>query len=611
MSRKEEIIGIYSKLYDDLGRSPTMAELKEGGVSKKAIRYHFGSKEKLVEVIYGDTMSTDPKNYSSVVMAEDAIEEVIQPDLKEEKRKFLVNSYIKILNANKRFPVYSDFIPYGVTSGVISTAFGGINKLKEYVLQEHEDEVKENFTTLSTILSREYNLAEHYIGKRYIVTTAVADFKIHQGFINSLKNYAAARDAEIMILPCESVTNSFEDSSATFDKEFNDPIYNFVTNDIKLNDNLFLCSVQVSAKQIKATTGLTRLGKRDGSYIFASPKQFLDYRPTGNIRGKNYSIMTTGACTIGDYFSNTVFVSKRLSYIADHDHMLGAVIVEVEDDNHFHFRQIQADDSGSFIDLGVKYNPDGTTENVKMNIILGDLHGTNVNQPAVDSFVEDFGMFDIDNIFIHDLFDGNSISHHIETIYDRYNRVRNGKHDLFDELVDTSNLLHTINALNPEGKMYVVKSNHDEFLTRYLKSGRYVNDPQNHKLSLQISLDMLDGMDVLKSAFNHTTAIPDGVVFLDRDVSLKIGGVELAAHGDKGINGARPSLNGFEEIYGDCIIGHNHSASIQRGVFRVGTMSKLDMDYNSGPSSWTITNCILYENGQRQLVNYVNGKYYM
>ncbi|MFK5283800.1 hypothetical protein ACI3PL_29915, partial [Lacticaseibacillus paracasei] len=67
--------------------------------------------------------------------------------------------------------------------------------------------------------------------------------------------------------------------------------------------------------------------------------------------------MTTGACTLPKYYDNK-FVSKRLSYIADHDHTIGAIIVEIENDKLFHFRQIQADENGSFIDYGVQYNPD-------------------------------------------------------------------------------------------------------------------------------------------------------------------------------------------------------------------------------------------------------------
>lgn len=623
MSKKTEIARVFKQLYEKLGREPSMAELREYGVTRKLVRYHFQSKEQLSRhVLGGDSIGADKVVSAAVEEENDPIViDEVKRDFSEEKKEFIIQTYLDILSNNKRFPVYADFIPYGVTAGVISSMFGGIAKLQEYVVKNHEEHVRENFTTLDAIVNsiKSENGLE-YIGKRYVVTTAVANFKAHSGFISALKNYSDKRDAQLMILPCESITNSFENKSAVFDMAFGELAANFITSDTKLNENLFLCSIQVSAKQIKATTGLARLGKRGGSYIFASPKQFLDYRPSGSNRGNNYSIMTTGSCTTGDYFANNLFVSKRLSYIADNDHMLGAIVVEIEDDKHFHFRQIQASEDGSFIDLGVKYNPDGSTENVKMNIILGDLHGIQVDEDAINSFVDDFKDFDIENVFIHDLFDGNSVSHHIGTIVERHDRASSNNHILEKELSDTFNVLKDLDdSLQPEGKIYVVKSNHDEFLTRYLKEGRYVNDPQNHYLSLKIAIDMLDGMDVIQSGFVNALAydsdaclfLSEKVEFLERDVSVIIGGVELAAHGDLGVNGARPSLNGLEEVYGNCVIGHNHTAAIQRGVFRVGTMSKLDMGYNRGPSSWTHTNCILYENGQRQLVNFVNGKYYM
>ena len=99
------------------------------------------------------------------------------------------------------------------------------------------------------------------------------------------------------------------------------------------------------------------------------------------------------------------------------------------------------------------------------------------------------------------------------------------------------------------------------------------------------------------------------VNFLKRSSSLLFVGVELAAHGDLGLNGAKSSMQSLEKIYGRCVVGHAHSASILRSVFRVGVMGNLDMGYNRGPSSWTQTNAIVYDNGQVQLLNYIDGKW--
>lgn len=607
--RKKEILEIFGKLTEKLGRYPTINELKSNGISRKSIRYHYTNKENLENVYKNGEYNLFENETEEKIQTETST----KTDLNEEKRSFIIKAYLNILKDNKRFPIYSDFIPYGITSGVISSSFGGIQKLQDFIITEYEEELKEVFTTLNDIIEKSNITEDTYIGKRYIITTAVADFKVHDGFIKSITTYSDVKDAEIIILPCESVTNSFEQRSATFDKCFNTLNCKFVLNDIKLNDNLFLCSIQVSAKQIKSTTGLSRLGKREGSYIFASPKQFLDYRPSGHDRGHNYSIMTTGSCTTGDYYANTSFVSKRLSYIANHDHLIGAIIVEIENSKHFHFRQIQADIDGSFIDLGVKYNPDGSTEEVGMSIVMGDLHGVNHDEEAVNSFVRDFKDFDVKKLFLHDVFDGISVSHHITNITEKHVRASKNYDSLEQELQDTVKIIDDLYYnFKPKDGVFVVKSNHDEFLDRYLKEGRYVHDPKNHHLSLKIALEMLEGNDVLKSAFKLVGAKNlSNIKFLNRYESFKIGNVEMAAHGDLGVNGAKPSLNGMEEVYGDCIIGHNHTGAIQRGVFRVGTMSKLDLGYNRGPSSWTHTNCIIYDNGQRQLVNCVNGKYYL
>ena len=191
-------------------------------------------------------------------------------------------------------------------------------------------------------------------------------------------------------------------------------------------------------------------------------------------------------------------------------------------------------------------------------------------------------------------------------------REMRGLHELYHELRETYDLIEHIDGyLNPQ-EIIIVKSNHDEFLTRYLQDGRYISDPTNHYISLKIATALFENEDVLKRGFEvaecASTKIPEHWNFLSRSSSYKIGDVECGSHGDLGMNGAKPSLVTLEKTYGNCVIGHAHTAAIHRGVFRVGTMTKLDMGYNRGPSSWTQTSCFIYENGQRQLVNVINGK---
>lgn len=523
----------------------------------------------------------------------------------KDTKKDILKAYKNIVKSEKRLPTYKDFLFHDISKDKIRNHYGGIQELHLVFKEENTDFLAKHFSSVEDIFSSRKSVSNSE-KKKYVITTAVADSKADKNFLKALDNYAEKNDAQIVIMPCESVTNSFEKKTAIFDPVFNDEKYLFVQEDSELNENITLCSIQVSAKQIKPITGLQRIGNREGSYVFASPKQFLEYVPSGNSRTKNFAIMTPGACTLPSYYTDT-FVSKRLSYIANFDHTMGAIIVEVLDDQYFDFRQIQSDPDGSFIDMGIQYSPSGSTKEVPSNIILGDLHGVKVDRDALDYFLDVFNSLKVKSVFAHDIFDGYSISHHIRDIYEKSVRASDGEQSLEIELQDTYDLLDKIlNFMQPE-TLYVVKSNHDEFLTRYLTAGRYVEDPENHYLALKIATALFEDKDVLQHAFE---TVRDGeldkrIKFLDREDSVKIGGVECAAHGDLGLNGARASINSIEKVYGNAVVGHTHAGAIQRGVFRVGTLSKLNLGYNKGPSSWTHTCCILYENGQRQLINYV------
>lgn len=531
--------------------------------------------------------------------------------------------YLRIMNEIRDFPSYSHLGLVGITKDKIRTKFGGITNLKTKMDTKYSAEISKIFATINSVFKDEKS-ARNLIGKtqRYVITTAVAGAPADLNFLSAVKSYADKNNASIIIMPCESTTNSFETKTAIFDKEFSKADYFFVTEDSHLCANLSLCSIQVSASQVKPITGLARIGKRSGSYVFASPKQFLEYYPNGNIKGNNYAIMTPGACTKPQYFSET-FVSKRLSYVAENDHSIGAIIVEICDDNHhFHFRQIQSAADGSFTDLGTQFNSDGTTETVSAIAVLGDIHGVNCDASALAVFSLDLARkgIKISSLFLHDLFDGKSINHHESTIGAAAKNSMHGKSSLKTEIEETAIVfLNLIQQIDP-GKVFVVKSNHDEFLDRYLKEGRYLKDPENHYTALKLATAPFENEDILERALmkmslkwtaDRLAAYKDKITFLDRHSSCKIAGIELASHGDLGNNGARSSLNGLEITYGKCVVGHTHSAAIQRGVFRVGTMSKLEMDYNRGPSSWTHTNALVYNNGQVQLLNYMNGSYFV
>jgi hypothetical protein len=297
--------------------------------------------------------------------------------------------------------------------------------------------------------------------------------------------------------------------------------------------------------------------------------------------------------------------------IAENDHVYGAVIVEIEDKNIFHFRQIQSDSDGTFHDLGYKYTKDRVKEEVDVDVVLGDLHAGDHDETVYQATKNMLIELKTRNIFVHDAFSGYSISHYDEnSIHRKSKKYQENRNNFIEEVKTNCNIFSDL-LRNISGSIYRVKGNHDEWYERYLERGSYVNDVVNHYESLRYAMKYLEGKEPLVEAYKNYMNTDDlkRMNFLQRKSSYKIANVELAQHGDLSINGSRGSLAGAEKSYGNCVIGHSHSAAIFRGVFRVGTLTKLDLGYNVGPSTWTHTNCIVYSNGQRQLINIINGKY--
>jgi hypothetical protein len=123
-----------------------------------------------------------------------------------------------------------------------------------------------------------------------------------------------------------------------------------------------------------------------------------------------------------------------------------------------------------------------------------------------------------------------------------------------------------------------------------------------------MALDMMNSKNPLEEHCRRY-GISKNVVFLKRDQSYKIAGIECGQHFDKGQNGAKASLKGLEESYGASIGGHSHSAGILRSTYQVGTSTHLQLTYNQGASSWINAHGLIYSNGVRQLINFIEGKY--
>lgn len=443
--------------------------------------------------------------------------------------------------------------------------------------------------------------------KKFVITTAVMGKGVNKPFLEAVKNYARRNKAMLLLLPCEDVASRGKKASPIdISPELGD--FKVIFKDTYINNNLCLCAIKMSAKQIAPLSGLDRLtATRNASIIVASPKVFLKY-----ISNMHFDIppalMTTGAITVNDY-DNDRYMSKRTSTLAENDHTYGAVIVEVENESIFHFRHVQASSYNSLTDMGVDYLPDGSIKKMKDTVlIMGDSHTGYHDKElhlATMAMANEVGAT---TTILHDVFHGSSISHH-DYGKSVTNAIKAQEGRLGLEL-ECNAVKNYIKNFEDRGlNVIIVESNHDDFLRKYLDDGKYVSDPMNHKFSLKLAISAIDGHNPLQYAIEDMLGYKSkNVRWLKTDESCKFYGVECAIHGSRGANGARGSLTTFEKSLGNCVTAHTHSAAILRNAMCVGTMGVMDQGYNSGLSNWTRTCCLIYSNGTKQLVNFIPNK---
>ena len=484
-------------------------------------------------------------------------------------------------------------------------------KSPKYILNvEKADQILEEIAEDNEIYTQEYRDAlEEEIKqyKKFVITTAVMGKEINKPFAEAIRNYARRNNALLLVLPCEDVASRGKKAAAIeLSPELSD--FRVVFKDTYLNRNLCLSAIKVSAKQINPLTGLDRMAvNREASIIVASPKVFLKYIPN-----MHYDIppamMTTGAITVNNYDTDK-YMSKRTSVLAENDHTYGAVIVEIEDDNIFHFRHVQASPYNSITDMGYDYLPNGKVERLEGAVmVMGDSHTGYHDKELHEVTMNTARHVGVSTIALHDVFNGASISHHDNNKgITRAIKAQEGRLGLELECKAVKNYIKNIEGYGMD--VVIVDANHDRHLLRYLEEGRYVGDPINYKFSLKLALAATENKNPLQYAIETLLGYTSNAVrWLKSDESFKVYGVECGMHGDRGANGSRGSLAIFEKGLGNSVTAHTHTAAILRNVCSVGTTSLMDMGYNAGLSNWTRTCCIIYKNGTKQLINFIPNK---
>jgi hypothetical protein len=438
---------------------------------------------------------------------------------------------------------------------------------------------------------------ENILKKTYVITTAQGESRLNHRFYESLVGYCERNKAELVVLPIQGSCKDEQDMHPRLQEHVNQAKHT------RLNKNFSISDFGVKPQQIDPVTGVARFAQDSGSTAFAGTKQRLKIIPNSN-HDLPKAIMTTGAVTLPNY-SDT-----RIGRIATNDHTYGALIVELEG-SFYHYRHVSALKNGTFNDLGVRYDGITARKERPEALVLGDWHTGQTNKKVKDDAARMMQEYKPKRVFIHDFFDGYSISHHEEgrTITKALKAHGLGV-SLEDELKKLAKEFNWFVQNSPKDtELVFVRSNHDEVLHRYLEEARFVGEPQNTLLGAHLMVDYIEGRDPLVEGLKHHTHIPDRATFLTRDDDYKVRGWQLGNHGDLGANGARGSNRSIEYANGKSITGHRHTPEIFRNVYVVGTSTNLKLDYTKGFSSWMNTHAMVYRDGKAQLINVIKGKH--
>lgn len=522
-------------------------------------------------------------------------------DLTEENKDYLSKSYIERGKTDLTVEALAIRLgkEFSVSERTIRRWFSTQLNLKEKPDVESEQYIKAK--------ERKFDKTK----KRYIISFAQNATKIHKDFFNNIKAYADFIDADIHIIagryrnPTSIWSNKNENDEwwstevlPYLDANRHD-IHKFVS---------ILSDVKIQPTAVNPMNGMQGLSGIN-SCVFGSPKIQMEMIPVleGN---KPKMMVTTGAVTLKNY------TDSKAGKKGEFHHTFGFVVVEIKDDDTFFIRQVSADDkTGGFTDLYYNVNNSEISKIDSIEgLVLGDLHCGHHDDVVLDKTFEFLDNINANHIVLHDVFDGDSINHHqMKDPFIQYGKEYNNTNDLKSEI---DNMMTILSEFDKHNNVVIVRSNHDDFLDRWLKNEDWKKQPtfKNAQLYMELSSKLLKQ----HADYNNKVKgiIPELInerfpnyITLDRTSSYKIKDYECGLHGDIGSNGSRGSIEGFKKLNTKMIVGHVHSPSRKDCAIVVGTSTKLRVGYNIGPSSWLQSHVIIHNDGKAQHINFINGEF--
>ena len=458
-------------------------------------------------------------------------------------------------------------------------------------------------------------------GKRFVFTAAQNNTFIHETFWENLLAFCEHRNAQLVVGKFRYNKSGFQNSTKDKDDDlwYDPKILPYVVEesmDIPLaHSGVVWCGeVDILPTAVNPLSGMDSYTHTASAII---PHAKVQLKSVPVLKGDPIKMLyTTGACTQRNY------IQRKAGQKAEFHHVFGALYVEVDKDGDHFARQLISDSTGAFYDLTEHFKNGKVYEGKATAINWGDIHAEMQDETVAEWGWSDhpqsmLNVLQPEYQFIHDLTDFKARNHH---------NIKN-PHFLAERyFTDTGNVEfgmmqagETLKAMEREWcTTVVVESNHDQAFRRWLREADIRQDSENaeyfHTYNALIYNQIRQGnpkFNVFERAVRESMDLPF-TKFLDEDDSFVIcgvNGIECSMHGHRGPNGARGTPNALRSLGRKCNIGHTHSAAIVDGIYVAGTSSKMDLDYNKGPSSWSHSHIVTYPNGKRQIITMKNGKW--
>ena len=445
--------------------------------------------------------------------------------------------------------------------------------------------------------------------KRFIITWGQNNTPVHSKFFANIEAYAKHISASIHVIAgrYKNPTSTFPEANEDF---WDDDILPYL--DAGRHDIHKYMTIMSDIKiQPTATNPMSGMQGMSGvnSCIFGSPKVQMEMIPV--LEGcKPKMMLTTGAVTMKNY------TDSKSGKKGEFHHTLGFAIVEIKDKSTFFVRQVTAHHkTGAFSDLYFH------VDNAKVNklksiagIVWGDLHSGHHDPQVVKRTHAFLKQLVPETVVLHDVFDGGSISHHeSKDAFLQFGKEMKGTNSLGKEV---NNMISELTPFTNYKNVVVARSNHDDFLDRWLKNEDWKRQSTTKNSLLYMEYSAMLLKQYAKNPYKVKGVIPEIInqhfpkfITLGRSDSYKILDWEVGQHGDVGASGSRGSLLQFRKLNTKIIVGHYHVPGRKDGALSVGTTTHLRVGYNIGASPWLQGHVIIHNDGKAQHINFINGEF--